>query len=1106
MAIKYEEMQSWWQELSPDVDGLLDRTIADNEAKSSFFGATFPDNFKEEFKASYEKGKEAYKSGNFDSISQWWNGDRDTGEKGFKDYLNDAMQLSDTFKESGIQMPSEKSIDDIQNIRNEDRNPNDADKKIPEDSSLFRELGTYKSEDKENYRDFMKSIPETERGVYKEQAAAASKETPELTREEALAVGAARTAISEMSDAGIDRDSLISGIEQLKANPDAHVDVKLQEEAKSDRTTRHEAPTSGQHSDTEKDSTVRYGIAGVIDDKVMLSNIDRIYENLKGRFDKDGDPKKDIEKHMGKAELTARNENWRIEASGILKDSSLSNEQKYERLAGAYKESFSDLKTHFSENRELFRGVWDRLDKMGNDPSKSNLKDFKEYMSKPEVKEAFTDAVKENNKDADAEKKVEAFYDSLEKAVDSGGKVEDSINSIRVDYDALTKKSDGDISNRPMVDKDPQKAIYLERAEKWETRKEMFSAGGRRNTFGMACNFGKVLNEFKAATGDEKAAMVGQLITAYMGLVNSNIIETVINTLIEGLAGLIIGTDKDNIVGKKDCIETIDKVSRAASNDPKDVERNETDNRQDTANDNHAPVENEHKNDTDTGVSKGEAQEAATEAKGVEANQKEMTEAGQNRAGAVATPNEKSGKPEAVVEKQNGKPEVSANIDKDNLKLKSALTKEIQSHFKDYNDGKIELSDVKNKVDVSKADPKYDSLSASEKAECAKEALDKSDDISTGTKSDLEVLDIYKDDTASSVTSDESTPDPVEVPEEEPKDANTDTEEATEKTPEVTKEEQEPTTVKEAQPVATEGNEPDRLEKKEKEDSGTDADIAGAATLQESPKEKTNEHSKEDIDAAREKIEAKIGEFLEKHGDKENTETTKEVADDISKIANEFGDNASNIVTSAFDNALEAYAEKHGGGGSIMGDKTTAADIDSLKGELNDRGLYQETAESKDNVETPNSDTEISTNGPGDTGTTSDAEFDLGGEQYSASTGVGVTPAYEEPTTIHGQETAIDNVTAAVKDGSDGNKGIEQRVEDVVREVSTDEHKTQDVEVVKPPEVEIPEHDFGPMAKDEGVYDTGAKDENKYQPTEAKPEMDSSSASDMEAAAAAAAG
>ena len=1101
MAIKYEEMQSWWQELSPDIDGLLDRTIADNEAKSSFFGATFPDNFKEEFKASYEKGKEAYKSGNFDSISQWWNGDKDTGEKGFKDYLNDAMQLSDTFKESGIQMPSEKSIDDIQNIRNEDRNPNDADKKIPEDRSLFRELGTYKSGDKENYRDFMKSIPDTERGVYKEQAATASKETPELTREEALAVGAARTAISEMSDAGIDRDSLISSIEQLKANPDAHVDVKLQEEAKSDRTTRHEAPTSGQHSDTEKDSTVRYGIAGVIDDKVMLSNVDRIYENLKGRFDKDGDPKKDIEKHMGKAELTARNENWRIEASGILKDSSLSNEQKYERLAGAYKESFSDLKTHFSENRELFRGVWDRLDKMGNDPSKSNLKDFKEYMSKPEVKEAFTDAVKENNKDADAEKKVEAFYDSLEKAVDSGGKVEDSINSIRVDYDALTKKSDGDISNRPMVDKDPQKAIYLERAEKWETRKEMFSAGGRRNTFGMACNFGKVLNEFKAATGDEKAAMVGQLITAYIGLVNSNIIETVINTLIEGLAGLIIGIDKDNVVGKKDCIETIDKVSRAVSNDPKDVERNETDNRQDTANDNHDPVENEHKNDTDTGVSKGEAQEAATEAKGVEANQKEMTEAGQNRAGAVATPNEKSGKPEAVVEKQNGKPEVSANTDKDSLK--SALTKEIQSHFKDYNDGKIELSDVKNKVDVSNADTKYDSLSASEKAECAKEALDKSDDISTETKSDLEVLDIYgdKDDTASSVTSDESTPEPVEVPEEEPKDANTDTEEATEKTPEVTQEEQESTTVQEAQPVATEDNEHAKLEKKESEDSETDADVAVAVSTQDDVGEDVKEHSQEDMDSAREKIEAKVGEFLEKHGDRDNTETSKEVADDISKIANEFGDNASSIVTSAFDNALDAYAEKHGGGGSIMGDKTTAADIDSLKGELNDRGLYQVTAEFKDNVETPDSDTGISTDRPGDTGTTSDAEFNFGGEQYSASTGVGVTPTYEEPPTANDSATALDNVMKAMEAS-----GMEKGVEDAVRDVAAEEHNGGGVEIVQTPEVEIPEHDFGSMAKDEGVYDTGAKDENKYQPTEAQPEMDSSSASDMEAAAAAAAG
>ena len=102
----------------------------------------------------------------------------------------------------------------------------------------------------------------------------------------------------------------------------------VKDESVSDKT---DSATSGRGDST------KYGVEGKISDNLMLSNIDRIYENIKCRFDKDGNPKKDIEAKMGKAELIAREERWRITASDILKDSSTSNEQKYDKLANAFK-------------------------------------------------------------------------------------------------------------------------------------------------------------------------------------------------------------------------------------------------------------------------------------------------------------------------------------------------------------------------------------------------------------------------------------------------------------------------------------------------------------------------------------------------------------------------------------------------------------------------------------------------------------------------------------------------------------------------------------------------------------------------------------------------
>lgn len=592
----------WWQPLSQDItkeDGLLDKAILESNTIKINNGIGLDEKFKDGFIQAYNDGKEMLPQG---KIVQWWQGD---GEKvGFKEYFSKACELSPLFQKA-FDSPGILTVSEKQEKGDEGSFPTKSlfenlhdykDERIQTDPVATQdekpvETSHYTDEEKQETLDsLLAELPEKFANEIKELGAKYQESNPELSDVDAKLAGALSSMLSEVQDVtGLSSEELKDALESYMKDPESPIEIGQQVESQqstqsgwqnterfgTDEPSRvdNSTKTSSKESVAGGETGNKYGIDGVISDSVMLSNVDRIYENLKERFDKDGDPKKDIEKHMGKAELTARNENWRTEASGILKDTSLSSEQKYEKLAEAYKESFSDLKTHFSENRELFRGVWDRLEKMGNDPSKSNLQEFKDYMSKPEVKSAFTDAVKENNKDSEAEKKVEAFYDSLEKAVDSGGNVEDSISSIRVDYDALTKKSDGDISNRPMVDKDPQKAVYLERAEKWETRQEIFSAGGRRNTIGMFCNFNKVLNEFKAASGDEKAAMVGQLITAYMGLVNSNIIETVINTLIEGIAGLIIGADKDNVVGKRDCIETIDKVSSAAKIEIHDIEK-----------------------------------------------------------------------------------------------------------------------------------------------------------------------------------------------------------------------------------------------------------------------------------------------------------------------------------------------------------------------------------------------------------------------------------------------------------------------------------------------------------------------------------------------------
>lgn len=879
-------------------------------------------------------------------------------------------------------------------------------------------------------------------------------------------------------------------VEKEQAAPIHNVEMPQEPE----RTAQVERPEpTGERTEA---STVKYGVEGKIDDKVMLSNVDRIYEHMASRFSKDEKPKDDIEKKMGHAELVARDERWKSSASDILKNSKLSNEQKYEKLAVAYKENFVDTEKHISPNQELFRGVWNRLDKMGQNPSTAAIKDFKSYMEKPEVRSAFEDAIKENTKDSDVDKKVSSFYESLDKAAEtSSDKAKDVVNNIRVDYDAMTKKTDGDIEKRPMSDVDPVRAHYLEEAEKAEKNKDALSHGYRRNTFKAVYHYKEVLYKFKAASGDEKKALLGELIGAAFEIYQSDIINTLIFSLFEGIGSWIIDkTEKaDDIAGRKDCIDIIDKVSKASSQDAKDVEKPEKDSAAEVSkddNDSDGKVDNS-ENDSDNRVSNDEPKEGK-EGK-IDANEQRENAADSQKPDSATAPDSKDGKAEGAAEKpQEAKAETkgvsteeAANAkteglsDKDSLKAK--LTQEIKEQFNDYAN-KVESSKeagadvpdtkgVQTEVTRISTDDKYSQLSDTEKSECAKEALDGVENVSADAKETLES--IYDKDTGENpVTTDEHQPDQVESNPEESEAGGVEAQEPTEQvettgaepvdvnegTPQDTpvtvaeQAEDNPPTVNEQDnattPESPEGKvtaepEPSQHVEAKSDDKGTTPEAEAAAMSEADTGDKAvDQHSAQDMESVQANMEDKIKGFLEDHGPMgENKMESSEVAREISEMANGFGENATDMVTNAFNNAVNDYANEFGEGAM------TQEDVGALKTELGD--LYQgSTGDSSFEIETgPNDSFDDDDFDKYDFSEFDNVEFDMEGEPFSA--GANGLSGLEAPTSDY--QFRLDEVADKVMNGDSGMINmVEADVDDVAKreEPSFDnvETGTQNVE------------------------------------------------------------
>lgn len=1108
-----KNIHEWWQPLSSDITkngGLLDKAIEYNLSHQDFYaGHKFSPDYKQTFIDTYNKGKEMLEN---DKFVEWWNGNSDTGEPGFKDILGQALVLAHPIfiGEAGIVNPS--TIDPNSDTESKE-NHSDS---LPINDTLFKQLHEYKGnpekaqervdiptasneEKRLELNELLKALPEDTREAILATAKDIKEAYPEMIDDDAKFAGILADIILEIKDeTGISNEEIIDRFQTMLEGREWSPDLEKgqaqnveqqQFERAAENTVKDESVSDKTDSATSgRGDSTKYGVEGKISDNLMLSNIDRIYENIKCRFDKDGNPKKDIEAKMGKAELIAREERWRITASDILKDSSTSNEQKYDKLANAFKENFINIKEPATKNRELFRGVWNRLDAMGKNPSTNKLNDFKDYMSRAEVKDAFTQAVKENDNDVDAEKKVDEFYDKIERAAEesSPDNIGDVVNDIRIDYDEITKNTDGDIAKRPLSDVDYQKGLYLERAEEWKERKEELSHGYKKSTFKAIAHYREVVNRFKAATGDEKKALIGEVLGAAFEVYNSDIINTIIFSAVEGLMGFVVSVlDKNEIAGKKECIDTIDKVSKAIHSEANDVEKHKV---YDISKDG---------NEADGKITKNETAKSDKEESRVEGVNKEVT-ADEKKSDIEAKPGDTptAGEvSEGKVSQDGEKFEPSAREEaavqgaaQDSKDLKEKLTTELKETFNDYA-SKVETSaeqggdqvdtrplsiDVNNIVN----DGKYSGLSDTEKAECMKEAVESVKETSPDAYDTLEKMYVSEDSVPDGkVSAEEQAGEKVETPEEPLSDAPTTVGEEAEHNPTIN--EQDPVVARDGQPAAdhavAQTTTPEGSEKKEGETEAQQEEIAVAMADSDSPVE-VDQHSEADMDKALENMEDKIKSFFEDRGKPTGDQETESVdtATSLTEMANEYGDNAKEMVMTAFQNAIDSYNSEHP-------DNPVSQDtVTELKEAIN-------------NVDDSFHDTfpEVST--PTDTGTedgaitveNSPVSFSLDDTPITVEYNSGTFTDYsEQPADF---ETAYSNVADVVMNGDTGMISV---VEDTVHDVSQEEEPKERVDYDSGNnDTEMPQHEFGNFETGEpqntGVEPQGDVVETIPQPVEA---------------------
>lgn len=586
------DSNSWWKPLSEDITkegGLLDTAIAEMERSGLpseiritdnngevIKSKTFEDfqSLKDFFVSKYNEGEKAFEDGN---VGEWQHG-TDT-EFGFEDVFNTLSQGSESFSDA---LP--KSI--IKDVPD-----------TPFAERFYDMLSKY-SESKDNDKatidtPVIEGMSQEEKVAFIERYCEmmgikaedidisqlrALNQSEEFTDTDLKLVAIYNENIQELNDL-IDGSSTIHNVltdaltneqreailEAAQSRQNTTEQVSERQESKAETGQQPEqSTTKEQRSEYRTELEYKYGVRGKIEDNIMVSNIDRLYEKFTSRFYKEGNLQKDIENHYGKAEYAARVDAWRDAASNILKDRSLSIDEKYDKLVETYRETFTERDSPLSENRDLFRGVWNRMETLSSNPTKEGLQELKEYFTRPDVTKAFTQALEEKNKPKDAEKKVNEFLDNIDKAIGADvSDIREVASQVINEYNALTKGTDGDVDNRPMQDVDSDKAIYLERAEEWSNKqKDGNFSSYRKDTFAAFAKWRETVNKFKAASGEDRVNMVGDLVGSFVNFTQSNIYETLVIYLIKGIVGLVekIGDKPEKM---QDCVDIIKNVSNA---------------------------------------------------------------------------------------------------------------------------------------------------------------------------------------------------------------------------------------------------------------------------------------------------------------------------------------------------------------------------------------------------------------------------------------------------------------------------------------------------------------------------------------------------------------
>ena len=353
--------------LSEDITregGLLDIAIQEaadlptptQESLAAHGGIDIKDpDFKENFIAMFEKRDEMASQGR---IGEWKDGviasvKESAGEQiveksapGFSDYVAVARASSQTFAEN---FPMEKTIPtdkneqtgQIDRLYHEDyykdlENFKYGDAKQESDPVTTRDtVQTPDSLTDSEKQDMLNDILSESSDIDKQRIedisqmikADVEKDGKSISDIDAKLIAVAVNNTVEMKDvAGLSKEDFEKyvneyfetgkvDVEKEQAAPIHNVEMPQEPE----RTAQVERPEpTGERTEA---STVKYGVEGKIDDKVMLSNVDRIYEHMASRFSKDEKPKDDIEKKMGHAELVARDERWKSSASRSGPDS-----------------------------------------------------------------------------------------------------------------------------------------------------------------------------------------------------------------------------------------------------------------------------------------------------------------------------------------------------------------------------------------------------------------------------------------------------------------------------------------------------------------------------------------------------------------------------------------------------------------------------------------------------------------------------------------------------------------------------------------------------------------------------------------------------------------